>query len=307
MKRKHAYLIMAHNDFYVLEKLLMLIDDTRNDIYIHIDSKCTNIDEYKIKNIIVKSNVYFLNPRMNIKWGGVTQVECEIKLLKLAITNRNYEYIHLLSGVDLPLKNQDEIHQFFSENRGKEFIGFNNFNQESKKIKYFYFFQEVAPRKKNGNSIKVKMNNFTHVFFRVLDRILILAQKLFFINRIRNCDEVTCRGSNWISITSNLAGQLVSNENEILKKYKYTAYPDEIFVQTYVYNNNNFRDNLYDLNDEYNGCLRHIDWKRGWPYTFMIDDKLELLNSDKIFARKFSSEKDKEIIDFIYNKIKNDI
>lgn len=30
---KHAYLIIAHNDFYILEKLLMLLDDERNDIY----------------------------------------------------------------------------------------------------------------------------------------------------------------------------------------------------------------------------------------------------------------------------------
>ena len=35
--KKHAYLIMAHNNFYILEKLLHLLDDPRNDIYVHID------------------------------------------------------------------------------------------------------------------------------------------------------------------------------------------------------------------------------------------------------------------------------
>lgn len=35
---KHAYLIMCHNNFIQLKKLLMLIDNERNDIYIYIYS-----------------------------------------------------------------------------------------------------------------------------------------------------------------------------------------------------------------------------------------------------------------------------
>ena len=38
---KHAYLIMAHSDWNMLNTLLELIDDKRNDIYIHIDKKST--------------------------------------------------------------------------------------------------------------------------------------------------------------------------------------------------------------------------------------------------------------------------
>ena len=36
---KHAILIMAHNQFDILEKLLIMLDHERNDIYIHIDRK----------------------------------------------------------------------------------------------------------------------------------------------------------------------------------------------------------------------------------------------------------------------------
>ena len=35
----HAYLIIAHEQFDLLESLLKCIDDARNDIYIHIDSR----------------------------------------------------------------------------------------------------------------------------------------------------------------------------------------------------------------------------------------------------------------------------
>ena len=43
--KKHAMLIMAHNQFEILEKLLIMLDHERNDIYIHIDRKSGYIDE----------------------------------------------------------------------------------------------------------------------------------------------------------------------------------------------------------------------------------------------------------------------
>lgn len=39
---KHAYLILAHNEFVILERLIQSIDDERNDIYIHFDGKLEN-------------------------------------------------------------------------------------------------------------------------------------------------------------------------------------------------------------------------------------------------------------------------
>lgn len=39
----HAYLIIAHNEFEVLTKLIGLLDDNRNDIYVHIDKKVEKV------------------------------------------------------------------------------------------------------------------------------------------------------------------------------------------------------------------------------------------------------------------------
>ena len=73
--QKHAYLIMAHDDFYILEKLLELIDDKRNDIFLHVDKKSKSFDREKIIKIIKNSNIYFID-RMEINWGGFSQVKC---------------------------------------------------------------------------------------------------------------------------------------------------------------------------------------------------------------------------------------
>ena len=36
---KHAYCIMAHGNWKQLQLLLDIIDDRRNDIYLHVDAK----------------------------------------------------------------------------------------------------------------------------------------------------------------------------------------------------------------------------------------------------------------------------
>jgi hypothetical protein len=39
---KHAYLIIAHNEFKILSYLVKALDDERNDIYVHIDKRLKN-------------------------------------------------------------------------------------------------------------------------------------------------------------------------------------------------------------------------------------------------------------------------
>lgn len=36
---KHAYLIIAHSNFGQLRTLLEMLDDERNDIFVHVDAR----------------------------------------------------------------------------------------------------------------------------------------------------------------------------------------------------------------------------------------------------------------------------
>ena len=40
---KHAFLIIAHNELSILNILLTMLDDSRNDIYLHLNKKAVNI------------------------------------------------------------------------------------------------------------------------------------------------------------------------------------------------------------------------------------------------------------------------
>ena len=52
MKDRHAYLIMTHGNFEILKLQLEMLDDSRNDIYIHVDKKVKNFDFLLIISIL---------------------------------------------------------------------------------------------------------------------------------------------------------------------------------------------------------------------------------------------------------------
>ena len=52
---KHAFLIIAHNEYPVLEVLLSMLDDERNDIYLHIDKRATELFQ-QIKKVKMQAH-----------------------------------------------------------------------------------------------------------------------------------------------------------------------------------------------------------------------------------------------------------
>lgn len=304
MENRHAYLIMAHNEFDILEKQLILLDDCRNDIYIHIDKKVKNFNFDYYKNIVKNSNVYYTK-RIDVRWGDFSQIQCELILLKQAIS-KNYMYYHLIPGVDMPLKTQDEIHDFFTDNKGLEFVHFCSEQQAinvSNRVLQYHFMRWLRTKNKYVNYISSMIN----VVLRVV-------QNKTNFKRKWNINMKIQYGANWFSITNDLAKYVISKEAWINKYFKYTSCADELFLQTIVYNSK-FKGRLYkkEMDDDYTSCMRYIDWKRGGPYIFRKEDFEELVNSNRIFARKFSSKVDNEVInnifDYLVNKksIKNNI
>ena len=69
MIMKHAYLIMAHNNPKILEVLLEMIDDERNDIFLHVDKKSTMLRDNNFA--ARRARLYILDKRINVKWGGI--------------------------------------------------------------------------------------------------------------------------------------------------------------------------------------------------------------------------------------------
>lgn len=288
---RHAYLIQAHKFDYTFKTLLKMIDDTRNDIFIHMDKKNKKFNEEEVKKIIKKSNVFFTE-RTSVTWGAYSIINSELLLLKKATSTGKYMYYHLLSGEDLPIKNQDYIHNFFQKNIGKEFVRFEKKEfTYSDRIRYTYPFQELAGRSKN--------------IYRILGILLIKFQKIINYSKPIYKNIRFQKGTNWFSITDSLARYVVEKENWIKETFKNSFCSDEIFLQTIVINSDYIK-NLYhkDFDNNPVAIMRLIDWKRGNPYIFKKDDLDELKKSEMLFARKFNCKVDKNIIDKVYDNFK---
>ena len=120
---RQAYLIIAHRYDETFKTLLRMLDYDENDIYVHMDLKNKQFDEGDCRKLIKKSRIYFTK-RTSVTWGGYSQINSELILLEAATAHGKYNYYHLLSGQDLPIKSNDEIMRFFEQHQGTEFVAF---------------------------------------------------------------------------------------------------------------------------------------------------------------------------------------
>ena len=229
-------------------------------------------------------------------------------LLKQAYTN-DYDYYHIISGADLPLKSNEEIDSFFEENNGKEFILYDEDalkgNPEiSRRAKYYHFLQNYRRR---------YAEKWKNSFFTFCERIFLVLQIVFGINRVKNLDWQIKYGSNWVSITDELVKVILENKDKITSVFSYTNCADELFIQTIAYNCG-FKDYIFQPADKQAANLRCIDWSRGKngnPYTYRLKDidmlipKIGGRENLNLFARKFSETIDKGLIDEILVRLKN--
>lgn len=278
---KHAYLIIAHNNSFLLRFLLSLIDDFRNDIYLHIDKKSEDMYREFLSYNLMYSNLFVLRDRIDVRWGHISQIEAEYLLLKRCLKSGcNYMYIHLLSGVDLPLKSQNYIHDFFCINEGLEFVGFSKgqFNERDlkRKTEYIWILTKYLKTENRG----------LYIVSKIVRKLFLLVQSLFSYRK--RYDIEIKKGSSWFSITCNFAKYIVEKEQYVMRLFKNVPCCDEMFVQTLLWNSP-FKEKIYNLEDEFKGCMRLIDWRRGCPYVWRKEDEMELRNSEMLFARKFDS------------------
>lgn len=271
---RHAYLILCHTDFPLLCLLVRLLDDERNDIYIHIDRKA-DLKELRLET--KKAGLCVLEHRIDARWGDFSLVQAELLLFETASTRNHYAYYHLLSGTDLPLKSQSYIHEWCDKNAGVELIGFSGAvtDKEARWRAGHYF---LFSRQFGSNSL----------FVRAMRKAFLSLQDVLFYKKNRRIE--VKKGPQWVSVTHNFVSFLLRNRTRIEEMFAHTYCPDELFIQTMCWNSS-FREKTLDLNHEFAGCLRYIPWNNGVLQDMTVDILQNALASDCWFARKFNSER----------------
>lgn len=289
---RHANLVIAHDNPEQLHSLLRCLDYPENDIFLHLDASSGDPNNWGLHFEPEYSKLFVLTNRVKVTWGNYSQIECELRLLERAIEG-SYEWYHLMSGADLPLRSQKAIHDFYDAHKGKEFIHFDSRVLDAKtyaRVSKYAFFAE-----RNKNLLE-----------KALYRITTALQ--FPIDRGKRYGVKYQKGANWFCITDSLARYVVEMRPWIERVFKRTRCGDEFFLQTLVINSK-YKDSLFSnaFDDDYSSIMYCIDWNRGNPWVFKSADYDLLMNSGMLFARKFDSRLDGQIIDRIVSSVAFDV
>lgn len=268
---KHAYLIIAHNEFDILRLLVESLDDARNDIFVHIDKKVRQLPELSCQH----SQLFVLENRVDVRWGHVSQVKCEMTLLEESLKHGPYDYYHLISGTHLPLKSVDELDAFFLGMEGCNVVtGLvkDDEYQETLKIHRINLFLRhyASPR-----PLLSRTSQF-------LWKLCIAAQRVSHVQVNRG--ESFYKASNWVSLTEEAVAWIVARKKDILKKYRYTLCGDEFFVPSELMNSP-LKDTM--RNDD---RLLKQEMQRANPRVYTLSEWNGLKKTKFLYARKFTSQ-----------------
>ena len=297
---KHAYLIMAHDNFEQLKLLIKALDHPRTDLFIHIDPKANFSDFEDLKLNATHSYVDVFSS-VSVFWSDYSLTECELVLLEKAKSHDVYEFYHLISNADFPTMSQEKILHFFDANIGREFISIsfprNAWPFSSKpyttETKYYHVLSKYY-RTKN------KLLNF---IVYCIEYFFVSIQFLLRIDRIHG-QYFPPKGSEWWSITDEFASYILSKRDWIKRNFKMTRASDEVFACVLAYNSK-FRNNLYswDYHSKCHSNQRLIDWHRGFPYSYKLEDYGEIISTGLPFVRKVDMRNDGGLVLKLYEKI----
>lgn len=307
---RHAFCIIAFNDYEQLVKMLQILDSEKSDFYIHINSLAEMPDCDRIKAATCKSKVHFTE-RVPIVWGENGVLTAQLVVLSAALEHGGYDYYHLLSGQDFPLKTLDSFDTFLKENIR---------NNASKSQYTNYIDARVAP----DRAARERLIHYNWLIkywrhpkkavrgvIRGINLISHVIQRVLCVNRLKLKPEQIGYGSLWYSLTEACAMYVVENRDWFGKNFsKHSFAPDEGAVQTLLINSE-FKDSIYVPGKESpDANLRYADYVRGngaSPYVFQVGDLQELQENRNFFARKFSESVDAEIVDKLFEYVKKEL
>ena len=291
----HAFLIIAYNEPHILDAQMRLLAHEGVSYYVNIDRKTQGKEREQLLDVCISHGAHVLNPAVDVRWGDFSLVECELSLFKEAY-DVGYDYYHLMSGVDLPIKPVDDILSFFEEHKGKNFIELwaSTYDEQDIRTKTRYYYFLLRYWRMGGACAKVLRKCYLALLF---------CQKILGADRCKKDKMKLWKSSEWASLTHEAVGCILKQREYICSRFRWTHSSDEIYKSTVIMNSS-LKGSLYHSTFFPRGYtnLQLTDWKRGKPWVWRKYDFKELMESPCFFARKFSS-KYPEIIDLLISEL----
>lgn len=270
-----AHLILAHKNPAQLKRLITALDHPSFDFYIHIDKKS---DEQPFRNILQQKNVFFIDKRTKIYWGDWGTIQATLNGFQ-TILPKGYDYINVISAQDFPIKSPECIYKYFLEYHGTEFITCDFIEGD---------WSEVASRISDYHLINWRIPG-KHRLEKIVTKIL--PPRVFPFNY-----KIVGR-ANWFSLTNDAVQyilQFLKAHPQMIRYFKYCWGADEFIFSTILYNSH--------FQEKIKNNLVYVEFDKqniGHPKIITSADVDKLMESDKLFARKFDMDADSAVFDKI--------
>lgn len=288
-----VYAIVCHKITNpLLQTVQHLSSDKENIVLIHVDKK-SDIKEFLS---LEKTNVHLIPNRVEVTWGTLSLTRSILQLMEFSL-NFQYDFFFLLSGDDIPLKNNTKLRKLLSNFPDNNFISFDKKatdEDNENRIKYSHpdwFFQ------RDSKLTKVKRRAF------VLTRDIFYKNKSFEENRHRL--PPLYKGSNWFGLTADtikyILGYITAN-GWFLKLFDKSFASDEVVFHTIIKTNPKLK--IFEHIDYPSPSLRYIDWESGpeYPKNLGEEDKIKIETSPYFFARKIDADASLDFMNFFLTK-----
>jgi hypothetical protein len=295
-----VYFILAHKNPDQIQELVSLLDDGKSFFFIHIDKK---VNQDKFQNLSKNLKVYLIKKRVECQWGKFTLVRATLnamvevnEFMKLNYFMDTYHFI-MLSGEDLPLKANHEIHSFLETNQSISFMHHWQLPYEKWWGGGFFRLENLFlfGYKKNK-----KLNYWINKIFKKVGMAFLSP-----LNRFKKqYPQFTIYGhSQWMILNHNLIKFVIkiSNDNSKFNSiFKYTLASDELYFATLILN--------YDIQQQFSITNRskhliHFSKAEPNPAYLTVEELENNVKCDFLFARKFDLLVNQSAINFIKKTI----
>lgn len=274
---RFAFLIITYSDVEQTKRLINRLNTGQFDFYIHLDKK---IDIATHREIESMQNVYFIQNRIDINWAGYSTVKAALSgVRQIAATGIHYDFVNLITGQDYPIKSPEYIVDFLTRNVGKEFMYYENFENE---------WTEANKR--------VDQYHLTDFKFKGRHRLEKWINKVTPKRKFPGNLKLYGRETFW-TLSLDCAKYVVDyidTHPELNRFLQFTWGPDEFIFQTIIMNSH-FAKNV--VNNNY----RYIVWPAGGarPNVLKTEDFDAMVASEDFLARKFDINVDPKVLDLL--------
>ena len=281
---RHAFIITAYNEIWLLKKIVNFLSHPDCDIYINLDYGKSLSNEDKDFFVNHKHVRYCSYDKLH--WGGYSIVKKEIELIEKVVSDSRVDYVHLISGQDYPIKPLRYIFDFFEKAGGNSFMDCRlaTFREITRRLLTFVPYDYYNARSEKGHRITTFLRRF--------------QERFHFRRSIRNFPELIYTGSQWCSLSIDACKYLLdfTHENKFFKNLNHTFAAEEFYIPTAL-------GNCYDRKKVVmNNNLRFIRWNAengNNPSNLGMEHFKMLAASKSLFARKMTGGVSKELVDLI--------